>query len=368
MTMKKSLIAVAVASAASVPMAAQAAPELYGIVDIGVESLSTDDGGSGVVFGGLNSVGSQSDDKDFTLSNGLQSRLGVRGSEDLGNGLTASYRMEFAVDVLNESGGSTAGTANGLTTRLGWAALSGDWGQIKAGAQWQDTFAYAAWNTHRTDVHGYGAYYYTTGLMPGSLGFGFRQDSTISYQYGGGGYSTDPFTFSVQANIGEDFGAAGGNEDGISAISAYAAGTFGPVTINGGVVSTSVEPGAGGSAAEPSLYNIGGRWRINDTIELGTNFTQADSDNANDLERDSFTIAGFFTFSDGWSAHLGLGTGSEDSNGVENDLDSDVYGYVKKALSSRTDIRLEFENAQVEGTAGSDPESSVFLLALQHNF
>jgi len=62
----------------------------------------------------------------------MQSRLGVRGSEEINSDLTASYNLEFAVDLLNEKGG---GFADSLGTRLGWAALGGDWGTVKVGSQ-----------------------------------------------------------------------------------------------------------------------------------------------------------------------------------------------------------------------------------------
>jgi hypothetical protein len=63
--------------------------ELYGIVDVGLERYSGD--GTGLIFPGMNSVAGNSDDKDFTLSNGLQSRIGLRGGERLNEHVELTY-------------------------------------------------------------------------------------------------------------------------------------------------------------------------------------------------------------------------------------------------------------------------------------
>ncbi|NJN45709.1 MAG: porin [Candidatus Competibacteraceae bacterium] len=58
------------------------------------------------------------------------SRLGVKGSEDLGNGLSAIYQYEFGVNV----------TGNGSyfnSNRPRWVGLKGDsWGAVTLGTQW----------------------------------------------------------------------------------------------------------------------------------------------------------------------------------------------------------------------------------------
>ncbi len=57
------------------------------------------------------------------------SRLGVRGEEDLGGGLSAIYQYEFGVDV-TEGG-------NFNSNRPKWVGLKGSsWGSVTAGTQW----------------------------------------------------------------------------------------------------------------------------------------------------------------------------------------------------------------------------------------
>ncbi|WP_158223013.1 porin [Halovibrio salipaludis] len=392
--MKKKILALAVSGGlAAAPVGAMAAPEIYGLIDIGIEHYSDSDGVGGDIFQGLNSVAGNSDDRDFALSNGLQSRLGVRGSEELDVAdLTASYNMEFSVDVLNEDGGTASGD---LGTRLGWVALGSDWGKVKVGSQWQALYEFGGWNTHRTDVHGYGSYYYTTGNLSNSQAFGFRQDSAISYEYGSAWGHSDPFAAQVTLGVGEGSATQNNtdedtvqNEEGITSLQAafqysidkrisfnavYATefntydSTIGYQDGNGDPVAPST------LNQEPSLYNVGARWSVTDALELAANYTMVDLDNAADDKVDSIAVASFMDFGNGLSGHLGVSQASDDRNTVA-DLDLNVYGYIKQALSDRTDIRLELETADYDdsvdsnGAAVSGGTATVALVALQHNF
>jgi len=58
------------------------------------------------------------------------SRLGFKGTEDLGNGLSAVYRYEFGV---NAADGPTIG---GARNRLAYVGLKGGWGSLTMGTQW----------------------------------------------------------------------------------------------------------------------------------------------------------------------------------------------------------------------------------------
>ncbi len=58
------------------------------------------------------------------------SRLGVRGEEDLGGGLSAIYQYEFGVDV-------TEGSPDWNSNRPKWVGLKGtSWGAVTLGTQW----------------------------------------------------------------------------------------------------------------------------------------------------------------------------------------------------------------------------------------
>ena len=406
--MKKKILALAVSGGlAAAPMGAMAAPEIYGLIDIGVEHYSDSDGVGGEIFQGLNSVAGNSDDRDLSLSNGLQSRIGVRGSEELGVAdLTASYNMEFSVDVLNEDGGTASGD---LGTRLGWVALGSDWGKVKVGSQWQALYEFGGWNTHRTDVHGYGSYYYTTGNLSNSQAFGFRQDSAISYEYGSAWGHSDPFAAQVTLGVGEGEQTVGGdytdgqvvedgsetvqNQEGITSLQAAVQYSFDErisvnavfatefndydesvaSDLNSALDSAGARTTLVGANQEPKLYNVGARWSVTDALELTANYTNVDLDNADDDKVDSFAVASFMDFGNGLSGHLGVAQASDDRDTVA-DMDLNVYGYIKQALSDRTDIRLELETADYDDSVDSDGNAvsggtaSVALVALQHNF
>jgi len=82
--MKKNILAVAIAGAMVAPLAANAAaPTLYGQFNVALDSV-TDNG------------------TDFANRN---SRLGVKGSEDLGNGLKAVYQFETTLSIVKANGG-----------------------------------------------------------------------------------------------------------------------------------------------------------------------------------------------------------------------------------------------------------------------
>jgi predicted porin len=110
--MKKSLVALAVLAASGAAMA-QSSLTLYGIADLWVGNLKND--GKGVVMG----------------NGGLStSRLGFKGSEDLGGGLTANFTFEQKLQLTN--GATNANTFD----RQANVGLSGGFGTIKLGRGW----------------------------------------------------------------------------------------------------------------------------------------------------------------------------------------------------------------------------------------
>jgi len=111
--MNKNLIALAVTAALVVPAAASAADvEVYGKARASV----------GFVMNGQETDG-QSDSEISITSH--DSYVGVKGSEDLGNGLSAVYQVESMVD-LDNGGGSFA-------TRNSFVGLSGGFGTVLLG-------------------------------------------------------------------------------------------------------------------------------------------------------------------------------------------------------------------------------------------
>jgi len=131
------------------------------IDDAGMQYTSAAEGFYGslrVAFGSTNK-----DNADATSIDASASRLGVRGTADLGGGLTASYRYEFGV---NGDNGATNRTIAGArrsdnnnfattsdtgigNTRLHHVGLHGGFGSVVIGTQWSLDYNYV-WGT--TDV------------------------------------------------------------------------------------------------------------------------------------------------------------------------------------------------------------------------
>jgi predicted porin len=130
--MNKKLMAVAVAGALAVPaiaLAETSAVELYGRANMGFSQYQA----TGA------SVGSQADflKRGRVYDNG--SRLGVRGSEDLGGGMKALIVIESGVNIDN---GATTGQAGIVNTSAGtfasrdsYVGIGGNWGDVRWGRQ-----------------------------------------------------------------------------------------------------------------------------------------------------------------------------------------------------------------------------------------
>ena len=118
--MQKKLIALAVAGLVSAPVMAQSNVQIYGIVDMGYQYL-----GSSEASGDATKLRSRSG-----IDSGLQSasRIGFRGTEDLGNGLSAFFNIEQGINADRDS------TPSG--NRQAFVGLRGNFGQVSLGRQW----------------------------------------------------------------------------------------------------------------------------------------------------------------------------------------------------------------------------------------
>lgn len=119
--MNKKLIATAMGLAMAGGMSlATADVKLYGQIDLSIDAIDQDGGVDDVNMGSNTSA------------------VGVKGSEDLGNGLSAIFKLEWQVDVddadLANSGYEDESGAGGFTGRDQWLGLKGEsWGQLTFG-------------------------------------------------------------------------------------------------------------------------------------------------------------------------------------------------------------------------------------------
>ncbi|MCQ8895137.1 porin [Limnobacter humi] len=121
--MNKKLVAAALGLAFAAPVFADASNvTLYGRIHQGLEYNSSKTDGLGTTTSTQPTIVDQS------------SRLGVRGVEDLGGGLSAIFAYEFGVDTDNVASGA-AGAAGPLSTRHAYLGMKGSFGTVVVGSQ-----------------------------------------------------------------------------------------------------------------------------------------------------------------------------------------------------------------------------------------
>ena len=116
--MKKSLLAVAAMGAFASAAQAQSSVSVYGIMDVGFQGVS--------VRGPLSTTNTVPANQNFTRFSGegaqTTSRLGFRGTEDLGGGTSAFFTAEFG---LNPTDNNLSGNANsGLFNRQAFVGIA----------------------------------------------------------------------------------------------------------------------------------------------------------------------------------------------------------------------------------------------------
>ena len=161
--MNKKLIAAAVSAAVMAPVASQADATVYGRISNAID---------------LNNVSVKKDPDDGTLPegttdiSGVSSRFGIKGSADIGNGLTAKGTYEFGTVTDREEKNEEHGGVEDI--RVATVGLSGSFGSIDIGNQWSayfDTFG-----TLISPTYTLGYYLYS------SVGGGpYRTSNTIKY-------------------------------------------------------------------------------------------------------------------------------------------------------------------------------------------
>ncbi|MES2999574.1 MAG: porin [Pseudomonadota bacterium] len=175
MNMKKSLLALSVLGLAAGAACAQSSVTMFGIVDVNLSR----------------GTGSVSDKTQF-LRGGLNSnRLGFRGTEDLGGGMSASFWLEAGMDTddgegqptnsNNQASGTGAAVAGrqGLTfARRSTVSLAGNWGEIRLGRDYTPQY----WNLVNGDPFGnvgVGASIHYTAIITGPTNT--RASNSASY-------------------------------------------------------------------------------------------------------------------------------------------------------------------------------------------
>jgi predicted porin len=126
--MKKTLIALAVLSAAGVA-SAQSSVTLYGVADVYLGTINKKETTAAGVSSSLR--------QNVVNSGGFgESRFGLTGVEDLGGGLKANFVLESGVDMSTGAGGTSSDGKNSVFSRNTWVGLSGGFGSLRLGRMW----------------------------------------------------------------------------------------------------------------------------------------------------------------------------------------------------------------------------------------
>jgi len=182
--MKKTLLAAALLAGFAGAASAQSSVTLYGIVDIGILSQT--------LKSGDNFPPSQTKNKTG-MASGQQSgsRWGLKGVEDLGNGLSANFVYESSVSS------NTGSSKTGFTRQSTLGVSSKSWGSVDLGRRTTPgTVAFAG-----IDPFGNG---FGTAAIDSSMGMAFARYSNMIM------YST-PNLNGFSGNIGYSFDAGGTN-------------------------------------------------------------------------------------------------------------------------------------------------------------
>ena len=309
--MKKSLIALAVMAAAGAA-SAQSSVTLFGIVD------------ATLAWG----KGNATDRFQLTNSGYNSSRLGFRGTEDLGGGMSATFWLEAGVtnddgrgagtNTNNQgTGGAIAGLngGQGLTfNRRSTVALAGGWGELRLGRDYTPQF----WNLTVFDpfgTNGVGTNQMLSSIITGATAV--RASNSIGYflppNIGG-------FYGQLQYYVGENAKNGAATEKDGNGVGVRVGFASGPFNVAFGTSSTKY------AAGDVKQSNIGGQFSFASAKLMG----QYGWDESGTVDGKGFLIGGL----------IPVGAG---------------------------EIRLSWSQYTTDAGAGPDPKSRKIALGYVHN-
>lgn len=332
--MKKSLIALAVLAASGAAMA-QSSVTLFGIVD------ATYAYGSG-------SVANKS---QLTNSGYNSSRLGFRGVEDLGGGMSASFWLEAGVNNDNGSGGTTSTNnqgASGVTggggltfNRRSTVSLNGGFGEVRLGRDYTPQF----WNLTVFDPFGTNGVG-TTQTLNSSLGgpTTVRASNSIGYFLPG---NLGGFYGQAQYYMGENLSNAANKKDG-NGLALRAGYANGPINVALAFSDTKF------LAGNIKAVNLGGQYDLG-VAKIMAHYNQDDVKGG--AEGKGFLIGGLVPVGAG-EIRLAYSTYKIDTVGADPRSNKIALGYVHN-LSKRTALYATYAHVSNKNGAAQSLNGSV---------
>ena len=330
--MKKSLIALAVLAASGAAMA-QSSVTLFGIVD------ATYAYGSGSV----------ADRSRLTNSGYNSSRLGFRGVEDLGGGMSASFWLEAGLNNDDGTGGVTntnnqaaTSTGGGLVfNRRSTVSLNGGFGEIRLGRDYTPQF----WNLTVFDPYGTNGVG-TTQTLNSSLGGPtiIRASNAIGYFLPG---NLGGFYGQVQYYMGENLNNAANEKDG-NGLAGRLGFANGPINVALALSETKYLTG------DIQSINLGGQYDLG-VAKIMAHYSQDEIDGGADGK--GFLIGGLIPMGAG-EIRLAYSTYKVDTAGANPRSDKIALGYVHN-LSKRTALYATYAHVKNKNGAAQSLNGSV---------
>jgi predicted porin len=259
--------------------------------------------------------------KDTGVAN-QSSRFGFKGSEDLGNGLSAIYHIELGYNADGDGGP--------VSNRIGMAGLKGDFGTVAIGNMW--TPSYNLVRGPHDPFNSVGG-----NVMGGNFPAAFRVDDAIAYSNTFGAVTVAAAIISSDgAGPAGTPPAAGTNteDDSITDHFDFAVSVpVGPVTI--GVAAGQTNADVAANEKSPTALNIG--W-ADGALAVDLGIFMFDIDGADD----GLAVTGSYTMGSN------VITAQLEDNGVDTQTN---LGYVRK-MSKKTSVFAEIStgDAYTEST------------------
>ncbi len=359
--MKKSLLALAVFGAFTSAASAQTNVTIYGIADAGIRFRDS---------------GAATNGKTWNLDSGLLSgsRLGFKGAEELGGGISAIFTLEtgFNIDDGSLGQGISASASTPALTRLfgrqAFVGLSSNFGAVKLGRQ----YAPIRVAVESVDPFGLGGAGNAANVFNVH---GERTDNTLNYT------SANFAGFSGQ--VAYSFGEIAGNNSAGRHIGVSGGYANGPINVVAAYHKQNLL-GGGTATAFPATPNgdqkttmLGGTYDFG-VAKLHAAYSRSEGESAagvTNLDRNDMMI--------GVSAPVGAGTilasyirRSDDiagAGGASRDANQIALGYVHN-MSKRTSLYTMYARtsndagASLNGAAAAGNDPSTVMVGVRHRF
>lgn len=341
--MKKSLIALAVLAASGASFAQSVT--LYGLADVWFGSVKTEDGVAGT-----------SDRQTKIDSGGVNtSRWGVKGSEDLGGGLKANFKLEQGFKMDTGAAGASTGQGTGAQAfdRQSWVGLSGGFGEVQLGKAWS---AY-------DDVSGASNAMFDSGVLApmnnvfASVGYTDRPINGLKYitpTFGG-------FAGSVSYALGENKTAT----QSATSISAFSV-TYdaGPVAVQLGY---QVEGTNVAGASDTKFTRLGASYNFGVATAKATYGKVDNVGGASGFDATDYQLGVDFPVSAALTVSASYAQSDDSNAGFEQTRKGFGIG-ATYALSKRTFLYGGYEADTATNNAAADDKHSLFAVGVQHRF